>query len=233
MGCDRTASTPCCRTSISIHAPTWGATQDGLSLQSVRDYFNPRTHMGCDDITSPFGWSILGFQSTHPHGVRRNGHNGIGKPEPLFQSTHPHGVRLSPNTLPAVPEPFQSTHPHGVRRSTRWYAKPSFVFQSTHPHGVRLTKPPKHVRTAWKFQSTHPHGVRRWTQHRLLHRRRFQSTHPHGVRLLAPTPPCRRAVNFNPRTHMGCDNGTLPQEPASPNFNPRTHMGCDCKNNAI
>ena len=33
---------------ISIHAPTWGATQPTLIVLVSAPYFNPRTHMGCD-----------------------------------------------------------------------------------------------------------------------------------------------------------------------------------------
>ena len=100
--------------SVSIHAPTWGATKAHITLSldnlfqsthphGVRlpqldlahvgiDRFNPRTHMGCDFRLEVSVLTKDGFQSTHPHGVR-----------PLvvflclfsmqFQSTHPHGVR--------------------------------------------------------------------------------------------------------------------------------------------
>ena len=55
--------------------------------------FNPRTRMGCDDITMPVIVPKR-FQSTHPHGVRQR----CRLPQPAaakFQSTHPHGVRLT------------------------------------------------------------------------------------------------------------------------------------------
>ena len=35
------------------------------------------------------------FQSTHPHGVRRDFDIDLHSLIPVFQSTHPHGVRLS------------------------------------------------------------------------------------------------------------------------------------------
>ena len=34
---------------ISIHAPMWGATKDGQMEWDSSTYFNPRTHVGCDD----------------------------------------------------------------------------------------------------------------------------------------------------------------------------------------
>ena len=100
---------------ISIHAPTWGATSrrvdNGigkvfqsthprgvrLSLQSEAtpvSYFNPRTHVGCDPFFTYLLCQLFAFQSTHPRGVR---HALLFV---LFQFC-----------------PFQSTHPRGVRRS--------------------------------------------------------------------------------------------------------------------
>ena len=55
----------------------------------------------------------------------------------LFQSTHPHGVRRDHRHQQHAVKMFQSTHPHGGRR--RYLITNVFflVFQSTHPHGVR------------------------------------------------------------------------------------------------
>ena len=81
---------------VSIHAPAWGATVPPTP-RLAQSGFNPRTRMGCDLRLRGLFSSILPFQSTHPHGVRRNhGLRVIGKGE--FQSTHPHGVR--PESLP-------------------------------------------------------------------------------------------------------------------------------------
>ncbi len=35
---------------ISIHAPTRGATNNLTDLKVINDDFNPRTHEGCDDV---------------------------------------------------------------------------------------------------------------------------------------------------------------------------------------
>ena len=78
---------------ISIHAPAWGATilggslQYGLQFQSTHPHgvrlfvrrtrlalyadFNPRTRMGCDGPARRLKDGALIFQSTHPHGVRQ------------------------------------------------------------------------------------------------------------------------------------------------------------------
>ena len=54
--------------------------------------FNPRTHTGCDRFGHYHHTRERTFQSTHPHGVRRNCCKVIC-PDCQFQSTHPHGVR--------------------------------------------------------------------------------------------------------------------------------------------
>ena len=91
MGCDAEVAGQDGPHRVSIHAPTWGATQMMMRLirqrlfQSTHPHgvrpglrrcrsapstcFNPRTHMGCDvDVPSTKCDSL--FQSTHPHGVR-------------------------------------------------------------------------------------------------------------------------------------------------------------------
>ena len=79
---------------VSIHAPTRGATHSksrfsfsescfnprthtGCDTKDFRkntcEYsFNPRTHTGCDFRVLPVSPSVQSFQSTHPHGVRRD-----------------------------------------------------------------------------------------------------------------------------------------------------------------
>ena len=82
------------RTSVSIHAPTRGATpgmvftiepmisfnprtHTGCDMRGINRYakaancFNPRTHTGCDFIVTQALDISRMFQSTHPHGVRR------------------------------------------------------------------------------------------------------------------------------------------------------------------
>ena len=67
------------------------------------------------------------------------------------------------------------------------------------------------------FQSTHPRGVR----HRPLDERIaefiFQSTHPRGVRPPHHTVP-PRPRNFNPRTHVGCDEDSKAPEMSPEQF---------------
>ena len=57
---------------ISIHAPTWGATSAASRCSRSGRNFNPRTHVGCDEVyEAVLGW-LREFQSTHPRGVRRD-----------------------------------------------------------------------------------------------------------------------------------------------------------------
>ena len=62
----------------------------------------------------------------------------------------------------------------------------------------------KEVRAAFEFQSTHPRGVRQ------VRRNQF-----------------RGSLDFNPRTHVGCDYGLSKRCKSFFYFNPRTHVGCD------
>ena len=102
---------------VSIHAPTWGATQMVFGNVGI----------------------VNKFQSTHPHGVRQLIWC-FKRIKSEFQSTHPHGVRQHGELTDGTNEEFQSTHPHGVRRDTKQVPEVRIEFQSTHPHGVRLPK---------------------------------------------------------------------------------------------
>ena len=76
---------------VSIHAPSRGATFV-IHIFAVRSCFNPRTLTGCDIDCLSEHRRQLEFQSTHPHGVRRQLETVTFSAD-MFQSTHPHGVR--------------------------------------------------------------------------------------------------------------------------------------------
>ena len=48
VGCDPVLKVFRGYTTISIHAPTWGATRRHPRPSGCRKHFNPRTHVGCD-----------------------------------------------------------------------------------------------------------------------------------------------------------------------------------------
>ena len=56
---------------ISIHAPAWGATRPQVRPTVLRD-FNPRSRMGSDDHAVALRGGDVLFQSTLPHGERRD-----------------------------------------------------------------------------------------------------------------------------------------------------------------
>ncbi len=118
---------------VSIHAPVWGATAG-----------------------QPITALSIGFQSTHPCGVRQ-GVIGESANKFQFQSTHPCGVRPQHTQDSALPRLFQSTHPCGVR-------PPSFGMgwlASFNPRTrVGCDQPIGIVNGFFMFQSTHPCGVR-------------------------------------------------------------------------
>ena len=113
-GRDRRRSKERARGSVSIHAPTRGATHSEYVgvveyvFQSTRPHgarhiikfhlslvgsFNPRAHTGRDVRIADMVGYICKFQSTRPHGAR---------PLPCF--------------FCKIPRLFQSTRPHGARR---------------------------------------------------------------------------------------------------------------------
>ena len=80
--------------SVSIHAPTWGATCEAKRAALIRL-----------------------FQSTLPHGERRYS-GGYLSSRFLFQSTLPHGERPPKMGSRVAYQSFQSTLPHGERPHT-------------------------------------------------------------------------------------------------------------------
>ena len=224
MGCDPRHSAAAATPRISIHAPTWGATRGPYS--EVKKYV---------------------FQSTHPRGVRLPNKSGFDLSHE-FQSTHPRGVRRKP-TDALSPAGTISIHAPTWGATVMEHAcAESCRFQSTHPRGVRHGK----AATGYvdvKFQSTHPRGVRRarlaaqcLLQGISIHAPTwgatyntrlkdsgliFQSTHPRGVRQSVRYFFRFTFLNFNPRTHVGCDRLCNFSINRFINFNPRTHVGCD------
>ena len=146
------------RRSVSIHAPARGATYYLVQLVD-----------------------IIGFQFTHPRGVRRCRGCG-GRDARMFQFTHPRGVR-----------------PFIMRLLLRFG-----LFQFTHPRGVRLPRLGAPAQSAVRFNSRTREGCDMFLAMGRNVCFTFQFTHPRGVRrywqgAFAPF------VSFNSRTREGCD----------------------------
>ena len=166
---------------VSIHAPARGATPLCPDCCYQRASFNPRTRTGCDIPITAYFPSLLSFQSTHPHGVRRFPGDGIMRQKQ-----------------------FQSTHPHGVRRCQDEGGR-CFVWVSIHAPARGATIPSYWFRYAGAVSIHAPARGATPTQEAFMTETgKFQSTHPHGVRHTAPA---STQINscFNPRTRTGCD----------------------------
>ena len=165
---------------VSIHAPTWGATE-----QSCTEYICRK------------------FQSTHPHGVRRARllEEEVRK---RFQSTHPHGVRPRISQETWLTDTFQSTHPHGVRLNDFCLFRTRDISFNPRTHMGCDVRSRRAANTRVLFQSTHPHGVRR----KLLSDIELFGGFNPRTHMGCDFPPSyvhRANRCFNPRTHMGCD----------------------------
>ena len=100
---------------ISIHAPTRGATTSIQTIGLRFPNFNPRSHEGSDPGTVLFLSPELEFQSTLPRGERHIIAINIILTG-IFQSTLPRGERLLFRGNLFVCIEFQSTLPRGERR---------------------------------------------------------------------------------------------------------------------
>ena len=145
--------------------------------------FNPRTHVGCDICIIHRLVSTERFQSTHPRGVRLQMKMDMLSLRCFNPRTH---VGCDPFIIDGLTILFVSIHaPTWGATFKELLGGSSSQFQSTHPRGVRRALENGHEVTEM-FQSTHPRGVRRSI---------------HFITLIN--------VGFNPRTHVGCDNGLI------------------------
>ena len=78
---------------ISIRAPAWGATHINQTSPVFKNYFNPRSRVGSDNILTHLIVDYRVFQSALPRGERRLPSSCINRPH-RFQSALPRGERL-------------------------------------------------------------------------------------------------------------------------------------------
>ena len=183
MGCDSEIHLYGSPRSVSIHAPTWGATS-----------------IGCSPLFT------LQFQSTHPHGVRRAILSWVVDAYKVSIHAPTWGATAYDLTKHIIVD--VSIHAPTWGATTFLLTYQSELMVSIHAPTWGATRRKHPMMIFQMFQSTHPHGVRLSVEVSIHNNTRFQSTHPHGVRLLAyrasAQPRC-----FNPRTHMGCDRIAL------------------------
>ena len=105
--------------SVSIHAPTRGATsaiEEEPGLMPVSIHAPTRGATPERDSSSV---SLL-FQSTHPHGVRRRLCGSLRTVSLRFNPRTHTGCDFERFEQKLLKPRFQSTHPHGVRLSGKW-----------------------------------------------------------------------------------------------------------------
>ena len=164
---------------ISIHAPTRGAT---LGAVPIRDKLAISIHAPTRGATMArrIALGFLIFQSTRPHGARRDLHflmRNIG----AFQSTRPHGARPYMHLLLKAHTQISI---HAPTRGATEHRYTGFLWRQISIHApTRGATTRAHVSgSITRFQSTRPHGAR-----------------PHGM------PVSGASRHFNPRAHTGRD----------------------------
>ena len=179
MGCDCHHQTYWQKTSVSIHAPVWGATPSPRNSKPS-DCFNPRTRVGCD-------WSLYALAqycdvSIHAPVWGATLPNSQSSSIKMFQSTHPCGVRLADFQVLSYRAKNVSIHAPVWGATCHWCVTGRY-------RGVSIHAP------VW--------GATR-LNNRYLRYAGFQSTHPCGVRQIRFRALSARS-SFNPRTRVGCD----------------------------
>ena len=166
---------------VSIHAPAWGATTTNPYAAPVTAGFNPRARMGRDALATLDAACPELFQSTRPHGARRDqcsipccrsrvsihapawGATSCARAVCQIQKVSIHapawGATQAQMHQCRDIDVFQSTRPHGARRRVLRAGYPDLQFQSTRPHGARHAIPLRKCLRCL-FQSTRPHGAR-------------------------------------------------------------------------
>ena len=123
------------KTQVSIHAPTWGATNRDMRDREAGEVSIHAPTWGATNIYNIKG-GAGGFQSTHPRGVRLVFRSQV-MDDNWFQSTHPRGVRHLV-VLGARPAMGFNPRTHvGCDREQEISRTTRLLFQSTHPRGVR------------------------------------------------------------------------------------------------
>ena len=237
------------------------------TLSTTNLHFNPRTPVGCDVRAFQDRCGFHQFQSTHPSGVRPY-RDGLTTLQLIISIHAPQwGATWCGIHARSSITDFNPRTPVGCDRRLRGVA--------THT-SISIHAPQWGATRVRRFR-LHGHNISihapQWgaTQHATINALRlaisihapqwgatvtatlfgvsgkFQSTHPSGVRLADGRKRCNRQ-DFNPRTPVGCDDGTPIRTPRSqfqsthPSgvrpcrlvglgrciyFNPRTPVGCD------
>ena len=187
MGCDSLLSRHSSPSTISIHAPAWGATTI-LSFERIEWEFQSTHPHGVRPDVSRMRIEALEFQSTHPHGVRHIRHTHACTLPRISIHAPAWGATVSRYITKYITKSFQSTHPHGVRLfMLHWFGYPVRISIHAPAWGATGSSFVPFYHPAY----FNPRTRMGCDSSAVLHRPiliQFQSTHPHGVR------PCHAVV---------------------------------------
>ena len=186
---------------ISIHAPTRGATLRRDSKTFYYLYFNPRSHKGSDDYVG----MVSGDHQISIHAPTR-GATSTSHPLRHHSQISIHAPTRGATRLLAVPvitSTFQSTLPQGERHN-RPMMHICSVYISIHAPTRGATYLQTFHLVSHKFQSTLPQGERPTGGGKTRYVMEFQSTLPQGERRYH-LHQFRCHPDFNPRSHKGSD----------------------------
>ena len=213
---------------VSIHAPTRGATLVSNTGKVCSISFNPRTYTRCDYPQAADCVDNKKFQSTHLHEVRParvttlvSGRLGFN-PRTYTRCDQVNRCLSRYNIVVSIHAPTR-----GATNGLARLYPPLTKFQSTHLHEVRL-RAPACVRGV--LSCFNPRTYTRCDQTlpvELPDTDEFQSTHLHEVRRGTRGQKWLKITSFNPRTYTRCDNKILQGIAVSYGFNPRTYTRCD------
>ena len=122
---------------ISIHAPTRGATYAQSATENVDVYFNPRSHEG-SDLRQSASTCQKSFQSTLPRGERQAADSIQARKGIISIHAPTRGATKQYRAKTNVNAKFQSTLPRGERQISTYPVLWRQKFQSTLPRGERL-----------------------------------------------------------------------------------------------
>ena len=200
VGRDSTDGASIRKETVSIHAPTWGATPILMShIEAIK------------------------FQSTRPRGARRRTGDAL-----VFRACfnpRAHVGRDRGRSAGKDGGGFQSTRPRGARLGHGWSVQEIVWFQSTRPRGARLSSWPP-TRKPASFNPRAHVGRDNELSHDRFPLPRFQSTRPRGARHRR-VDPLNKIRSFNPRAHVGRDRLSAASCLSCKSFNPRAHVGRD------
>ena len=203
VGCDLPASVCPHRLPISIHAPTWGATIKGCRLTVRASNFNPRTHVGCD-VSIALLRSVARISIHAPTwGATRPKSYFI--PDKFISIHAPTWGATVVYLFSSCANTFQSTHPRGVRHLSSGRFKNFFIYFNPRTH-VGCDR--GEIRCCSKLAiSIHaPTWGATFSGYVMEHVCAISIHAPTwGATFLSITH-ISTHENFNPRTHVGCDN---------------------------